>query len=340
MARATESPPNAMAPPIDDAQAVRETLPHAESSQLSQSSQSSRTLPSVPPRPRRVAFAGTPADAVPALQALVQAGFDVPLVVTGAPRRRSRRGSDAPSPVAAAAAELGLPSSHDPGDLIACDPDCAAVVAYGQLISADLLASTPMLNLHFSLLPRWRGAAPVERALLAGDEITGVCLMALETTLDTGPIYWSHEIPISATDTAAVLRNRLAHEGAERLAASLHDGLGPPSPQQGKPTYARKITQSDREIDWTRTAVQISRQVRVGGAWTMLEGRRLIIRRATVVRSTHDAPPGTLVDGAAVTGDESLLLDEVQPAGRSAVRARDWLNGARLPPRTRLGPVC
>lgn len=322
-----------MAQPIDDAQAVRETLPDSESSQLS------RPLPSVPPRPRRVAFVGTPADAVPALHALVHAGFDVPLVVTGAPRRRSRRGSDVPSPVAAAAAELGLPSSHDPGDLIACDADCAAVVAYGQLISADLLASTPMLNLHFSLLPRWRGAAPVERALLAGDEITGVCLMALETTLDTGPIYWSHETPISATDTAAVVRDRLAHEGAVRLAASLHDGLGSPIPQQGKPTYAHKITQSDREIDWTRTATHISRQIRVGGAWTMLEGRRLIIRRATVVRSTHDAPPGTLVDDAAVTGDECLRLDEVQPAGRSAIRARDWLNGARLPPRTRLGPA-
>ena len=225
-------------------------------------------LPLPPARPRRIAFAGTPDDAVLALQALAEAEFEIPVVVTGAPRRRSRRGSDTPSPVAAAAQELDLPVSHNPADLSSCGADCAVVVAYGQLIGEELLAATPMLNLHFSLLPRWRGAAPVERALLAGDDHTGVSLMALEATLDTGPVYWRHEVPIGPADTAAELRNRLAQEGAQHLAGSLTTGLGTPRPQSGEPTYARKLTPADRQIDWSQPAALIDRQIRVGGAWT------------------------------------------------------------------------
>ena len=302
------------------------------------------TLSLLPNRPRRVAFAGTPVDAVPALRALAAAGFDIPVVVTGAPRRRSRRGRDTPSPIAVAATELDLPISHHPADLAACSADCGVVVAFGQLISAELLARTPMLNLHFSLLPRWRGAAPVERALLAGDEVTGVCLMALEPTLDTGPVYWRHEIPIGPTDTAADVRGRLAHDGARRLATSLRDGLGDPAPQQGTPTYARKITQSDREIDWTRPASQIDRQVRAGGAWTQLGDRRLIIRQATPLSPTTGAGEPSGRDGE-ITGDTVvtpsglLRLGIVQPSGRGPLSAREWLNGARLAPGTRLGAV-
>ncbi|WP_423921271.1 methionyl-tRNA formyltransferase [Candidatus Poriferisodalis sp.] len=295
------------------------------------------TLPLPPNRPRRVAFAGTPNDAVPALGSLAEAGFDIPVVVTGAPRRRSRRGHDTPSPVAAAAEQRGLSISHDPADLAACDADCAVVVAYGRLIGADLLSQVPMLNLHFSLLPRWRGAAPVERALLAGDEVTGVCLMALEETLDTGPVYWRHEVPISSTDTAASLRSRLSHEGAERLVTSLNDGLGTAEPQQGEPTYARKLSRADREIDWSQPATHIDRQIRVGGAWTMLNGQRFIVRGGTPLSLTHDAPPGTLQSDAVVTGHGIVRLNVVQPAGRPAAEAQAWLNGARLPSGTRFG---
>ncbi len=294
-------------------------------------------LPLSPARPRRIAFAGTPDDAAPALQALVEAGFEIPVVVTGAPRRRSRRGSDTPSPVAAAAQELGLRVSLNPADLAGCNVDCAVVVAYGQLIGSDLLAVTPMLNLHFSLLPRWRGAAPVERALLAGDDRTGVSLMALEPTLDTGPVYWRHEVPIGPADTAAELRRRLAQEGAERLAASLSEGLGTPRPQAGVPTYARKLTPADRQIDWSQPAAHLDRQIRVGGAWTMLGGERFIIREAFPQSGEVAAAPGTLVDDAVATGEDLIRLRTVQPSGRSALDAHDWLRGARLPPGTRFG---
>ncbi len=274
---------------------------------------------------------------MPALQALAEAGFEIPVVVTGAPRRRSRRGSDTPSPVAAAAEELGLPVSHDPSDLAGCGADCAVVVAYGQLIGEELLAATPMLNLHFSLLPRWRGAAPVERALLAGDDRTGVSLMALEATLDTGPVYWRHEVPIGPADTAAELRNRLAQEGAQHLAGSLAGGLGMPQSQSGEPTYARKLTPADRQIDWSQQAVFIDRQIRVGGAWTTLEGERFIIRVAAVQPGEAVAPPGTLVDDAIAAGDGLILLRTVQPSGRAALDAQDWLRGARLPAAARFG---
>ncbi|WP_420608926.1 methionyl-tRNA formyltransferase [Candidatus Poriferisodalis sp.] len=290
-----------------------------------------------PDRPRRIAFAGTPHDAVPALRTLAEAGFEIPVVVTGAARRRTRRGSDTLSPVAAAAEELGLPVSHDPADLAGCGADCAVVVAYGQLIGEDLLATTPMLNLHFSLLPRWRGAAPVERALLAGDDRTGVSLMALEATLDTGPVYWRHEVPIGPADTAAELRNRLAREGAQHLAGSLTGGLGTPQSQSGEPTYARKLTPADRQIDWSQPAAHIHRQIRVGGAWTTLDGERFIIRGATLQSGEAAASPGTLVDDAVATGDGLILLRTVQPAGRAALDAHDWLRGARLPPATRFG---
>ncbi|WP_419931538.1 methionyl-tRNA formyltransferase [Candidatus Poriferisodalis sp.] len=292
-----------------------------------------------------MAFAGTPDDAVPTLRALAGAGFEIPVVVTGAPRRRSRRGSDAPSPVGAAAAEIGLAVSHEPADLVSCGADCAVVVAFGQLIAAELLAVTPMLNLHFSLLPRWRGAAPIERALLAGDDRTGVSLMALEPSLDTGPVYWQHEAPIGLADTAAGLRGRLASEGADRLAASLAEGLPTPQPQSGTPTYARKLTTEDRRIDWSQPAVFIDRQIRVGGAWTTLDGERFIIRAGRPADSSrdavhdappesaaaHDGPPGTLAGDAVATGHGLIRLATVQPAGRGAIDAHAWLRGARLP---------
>ena len=295
------------------------------------------TLPFSPARPRRIAFAGTPDDAVPALQALDEGGFEIPVVVTGAPRRRSRRGSDTPSPVAAAAEGLSLPVSHEPADLASCGADCAVVVAYGQLIGEDLLAVTPMLNLHFSLLPRWRGAAPVERALLAGDDRTGVSLMALEATLDTGPVYWRHEVPVGPADTAAELRQRLAHDGAQRLAESLAGGLGTPQSQSGEPTYARKLTPADRQIDWSQPTALIDRQIRVGGAWTALDGERFIVREANPLADGPDDPPGTLRDDSVATRDGMIRLAVVQPAGRVAIDAQDWLRGARLPSGTRFG---
>ncbi|WP_428121501.1 methionyl-tRNA formyltransferase [Candidatus Poriferisodalis sp.] len=304
---------------------------------MAQTSNPAQPLPLPPERPHRVAFAGTPDDAVPALSALAESGFDIPVVVTGAPRRRSRRGSDTPTPVAAAAAKLGLSISLEPVDLANCNADCAVVVAFGQLISSDLLARTPMLNLHFSLLPRWRGAAPVERALLAGDDTTGVCLMALEPTLDTGPVYWRHELLIGPADTAESLRARLADEGARLLVDSLAAGLGTPESQQGEPTYARKLSPADRAINWSQPATHIDRQIRVGGAWTMLDGQRFIVREAIPLAAEPGASPGTLLDDTVVTGHGLVRLVVVQPSGRPATDAQAWLHGARLPSGTRLG---
>lgn len=275
---------------------------------------------------------------MPGLGALVDAGIDVPVVVTGAPTRRGRRGHDTLSPVHAAAAEIGLPVSHEPTDLARCGADCAVVVAFGRLIDPDVLAVTPMINLHFSLLPRWRGAAPVERALLAGDDRTGVSLMALEATLDTGPVYWQHEMPIGPADTAQGLRSRLAHEGAQRLAVTLIEGVGTPEPQQGTPTYARKLGPADRRIDWSRPAAHIDRQIRVGGAWTTLGGERFIIREGTPLPpGAHDAASGVLIGDAVATGTGLVRLKTVQPAGRAAVGAQAWLRGARLPDGARFG---
>ncbi len=297
----------------------------------------------------RVVFLGTPDDAVPSLRALCAADIAVVGVVTAPPARRSRRGRFTPTPVELAARELGLRVSyavdsvldHQPGS---SGPVCGVVVAFGQIISAQVLAQLPMVNLHFSLLPRWRGAAPVERALLAGDELTGVCLMALEATLDTGPVYWTEQVHVEPGDTAPALRARLANVGAARLAASLSRGLGEPVAQQGEPIYAHKLSRSDRKIDWTQSAEQVDRLVRVGGAWTTVDGRDLKVHEAMPL-SFHElnelaarrTPAGRLVDGAVVCGSGALRLGVVQPESKGRMTADDWLRGARLDPTTSLG---
>src|SRR5580698_5163295 len=153
----------------------------------------------------RLAFLGTPDMAVPPLRALVEAGHDLALCVTRPDRKRGRGGALSPSPVKAAALELGLAVTHSMQDLVTADVELAVVVAYGRIIPASLLAQIPMVNLHFSLLPRWRGAAPVERALLAGDAETGVCLMKLEEGLDTGPVYGRLSVPIGDEEDLSTL---------------------------------------------------------------------------------------------------------------------------------------
>ncbi len=173
----------------------------------------------------RLVYLGTPEMAVPPLRALVEAGHDVVLVVTRDDKRRGRGSGTSPSPVKAAALELGLPVSHSVDDCLAAVTEGGAelgvVVAFGQIIKPHVLAVLPMVNLHFSLLPRWRGAAPVERALLAGDEVTGVCVMALEEGLDTGGVYARREVPIGPETTAAELRTELVDVGTELLVETL-----------------------------------------------------------------------------------------------------------------------
>jgi methionyl-tRNA formyltransferase len=286
------------------------------------------TAPPPAAPPRRLAFLGTPELAVTPLRSLVAAGFEIGLVVSQPDKRRGRGGTLVPSPVKAVATELGLPVSDRVDDVIEAGVDLGVVVAFGRLIRPHVLEQVPMVNLHFSLLPRWRGAAPVERAILAGDDRTGVDLMAVEEGLDTGGIYARSEISIGHDDTLDDLRGRLVDAGTELLLDALRSGLGAARPQEGEPTYAAKVAPEELEIDWSGPAIDLHRTVRLGGAWTSHRGKRLKVWR------THVPPQG---DGPVVpAGDGPVELVEVQPEGRARLAARDWANGARWRPGDRL----
>ncbi len=275
-------------------------------------------------------FLGTPDLAVPPLRALVEAGIEVPLVVTQPDRRRGRGAALSPSPVKAAALQLGLPVSHEVDDVLGAGAELGVVVAFGRLIKPHVLAVLPMVNVHFSLLPRWRGAAPVERTILAGDERTGVDLMVVEEGLDTGAIYRRAEVAIGPDESLEELRARLVELGTGLLVDELTKGLGIPHPQEGEPTYAAKIDVEERRIDWTSRAVDVHRRVRLGGAWTTHGGHRLKVWRTCV-------PPrgrGPVV----AAGDGAVELVEVQPEGKARMAATDWAHGAHWQPGDRLGP--
>lgn len=278
-------------------------------------------------------FLGTPELAARPLRALVDAGHDVALVVSQPDKRRGRGGRLVAAPVKRAALDLGIPVTDRIDDLldeVDRGADLGVVVAFGRLIKPHVLERLAMVNLHFSLLPRWRGAAPVERAILAGDERTGVDLMVVEEGLDTGGIYDRAEVTIGADESADELRLRLAGLGANLLVTNLEHGLPEPRPQEGEPSYARKIDPSELEIDWQQPALVIHRLVRIGGAWTTHDGQRLKLWRTSL------APAGP--DGIEVAaGDGPLRLVEVQPEGRRRMPARAWANGARWHPGDRLG---
>jgi methionyl-tRNA formyltransferase len=274
------------------------------------------------------------------LRALVGAGHDVALVVSRPDRRRGRGGALVPSPVKATALELGLPLSDRVDDVIDVGAELGVVVAFGRLIRPHVLAAVPMVNMHFSLLPRWRGAAPLERAILAGDTVTGVCIMAVEEGLDTGAVYACDEVPIGLEDTLEELRATLAARGTELLLRLLKDGLPQPRPQEGEATYADKIEPHEHHLDWSRPAVELHRIVRLGQAWTTFRGARLKIPRACLVPAATDVPPPGVLDPDRLVvgaGEGGLELVEVQPEGRHVQPAAAWRNGARLRPGERLG---
>jgi methionyl-tRNA formyltransferase len=268
----------------------------------------------------------------------LDAGHDVALVVSQPDKRRGRGGALVSSPVKAAATELGLTRSDLVDDSTRVGAELGVVVAFGRLIKPHVLEALPMVNLHFSLLPRWRGAAPVERAILAGDAETGVCLMALEEGLDTGPIYDSVRLDIGPEEPAEELRSRLVVAGTDLLVRALEQGLGEPVPQTGESTYAAKIEPGELHLDWERSAVELHRVIRLGRAWTTFRGRRLIVARARLREASGGGlEPGEL-DGTTVgTGDGTLELVEVQPEGKGLQDAAAWVRGARLADGDRLG---
>jgi len=273
------------------------------------------------------------------LRALVGAGHEVVLVVTRPDRRRGRGGALLPSPVKATASELGLPVTDKVDDVVDAGAGLGVVVAYGRLIKPPVLAALPMVNLHFSLLPRWRGAAPVERAILAGDAVTGVCIMAVEEGLDTGPVYACEARQIGEDETVDEVRSALADIGSAMLVDLLARGLPEPEAQVGEPTYAAKIEAGEHHLDWSRPAVELHRVVRLGHAWTTFRGRRLRVLRARRAEGGDGLAPGELdtVHLLVGTGAGALALVAVQPEGKGAQTAVAWRNGARPVPAERMG---
>lgn len=303
----------------------------------------------------RILFAGTPATAVPSLRRLVADGHELAGVLTRPPARAGRKHVLRPSAIHAEAEALGIPvdtptTLKDPdvqNRIAEWQPEAVAVVAYGLIVPAPLLdvPEHGWVNLHFSLLPAWRGAAPVQHAIAAGDPVTGACTFRLEKGLDTGPVFSSVAEPIGPSDTAGDLLGRLAEAGADLLAATfrdLQDGRAQTAPQEGTATYAPTISTSDARIDWRDAAERIDRCSRAHtpapGPWTELRGARVKLGPLTARPGVADLAPGRIragrADGAQEVlvgaGEGAVALSWVAPAGRKPMPAADWLRGARL----------
>lgn len=301
----------------------------------------------------RVAFMGTPEFAVPSLSELIANGFDVVRVYTQPPRRAGRGKHLTKSPVHQFAEIMGIPvetpeSFRKPpviDALEALDVDVACVVAYGQILPQRALDAPAFgcLNLHGSLLPRWRGAAPVQRAIMAGDIQTGVQIMQMAKGLDTGDILLSETVQIEPNDTLATLSERLSRVGAgmwPRALAALERGGLTPTPQSGQPTYAHKIDKSEARIDWSRTASELDYHIRglapFPGAWCEIDGQRVKIHLAKP--ETGRGEPGAALDDDLLIacGEGALRLIDIQPAGKAKMKAEDYLRGTPISAGSRL----
>ncbi|WP_426959881.1 methionyl-tRNA formyltransferase [Muricoccus radiodurans] len=298
---------------------------------------------------------GSPAFSVPALRALHAAGHEIAAVYAQPPRPAGRGQRETPCPVHQAALELGLPVRTPAGlrkdaaehaAFAALGLDAAVVVAYGLILPAPMLDAPRRgcLNIHASLLPRHRGAAPIQAAILAGDSETGITIMRMDEGLDTGPMLLKSATPIGPADTAADLHDRLSAIGAELILRALdEDPPAAPQPEVGA-TYAPKLAKEDGRLDWSEPAAALDRRVRAmhpwPGAFTALEGAPLRILAAEPLPGTAGAEPGTVLDGSlrVACGDgNALRLTRVQKAGRAAMEAETFLRGHAIPAGTRLG---
>ena len=304
----------------------------------------------------RLAFMGSPEFALPSLRALEAAGHEIAAVYAQPPRPAGRGHKERPCPVQAYAERRGwalrtpktLKDSSESQAFAALGLDAAVVVAYGLILPAAVLAAPRLgcVNLHASLLPRWRGAAPIQRAILAGDAQTGVTIMAVDEGLDTGPILLREAVPIAATATAAELHDRLAEVGARLMVAAL-DGLDAgrlearPQPEEGV-TYAAKLKPGEGHLDWRRPAAELERAVRAFTPWPGAEfeanGARIKVLAAEVVEGAPGAAPGTLLDDrlTVACGEGALRLTRVQRAGKAAMDAQALLRGFPVAAGTRL----
>jgi len=285
-------------------------------------------------RTKRIVYIGTPEIAVPPLRELVAQGFNVCLVVTGQDKRRGRGSATTPNPVKEAAIELGIPISHDIADVLNLDPDglMGVVVAFGSLISSEILQHVPMINIHYSALPRWRGAAPVERAILSGDKSTAVCIIQVVEQLDAGDVLASAPCVIGANETVTGLRNRLGELALPLLIDICSNGVIAQHPQIGDVVIAKKITAEDVAINWDSSAQLILAQVRVGNAFTFFEGKRFKIHEALTANVQQPVGSIAVVNGQVIVGasDAAIQLVVVQPEGKARIAAHEWANGARL----------
>ena len=295
-----------------------------------------------------IVFMGTPEFAVPSLAEIISSGHNVVRVYTQPPRRSGRGKQVTKSPVHQFAELMGLPvetpesfrKSKVIDGLEALNADVACVVAYGQILPQRALDAPTYgcLNLHGSLLPRWRGAAPVQRAIMAGDAQTGAQIMQMVKGLDTGDILLSEITDIQAVDTAATLSQRLSQMGAQmwpRALGAVEREALTPTPQSGEATYAHKIDKSEARLDWTLSSRRIEGHIRglspFPGAWCEIDGRRVKIHLAQVV-SGHGEPGEVLNNGLTIAcGKDALQLLSVQPAGKSRMGVDDFLRGTDVP---------
>jgi len=279
---------------------------------------------------------------------LIENGIRVEAVVTRPDKRRGRGSETSPSPVKATAVRFNIPCFdsidavlahlHHQESLVGVT---GVVVAYGRILKEPLISLIPLVNLHFSLLPRWRGAAPVERAILCGDATTGSSIMQIEEGLDTGGVYAVEEVDILSHESADELRSRLGVVGTRQLVQLLRNGFPQPAPQNGEPVHAEKISPAELQIHWSQPAINAQRQVRVGGAFTYFHNSRVKVLDARVHNNDAVNTGGTsFATGAIVqlrkegvvvqTANGQLLVSQVQAESKKPMLARDWANGLRV----------